>query len=93
MLLNIRWPQDIIAGIETMRFIEQTDIDRQDARLDACRKARLKVALREGRLHMPAGSRKVATALGITTKELAIDVERALRREERDLKAEEHSRK
>jgi len=37
---------------------------------------------------MPAGSIKVATDLGITTKELAIDVERAWRREEAALKAE-----
>ena len=74
-----------------MGIIEQPDTDRQDARLDACRKARLRVALRDGRLHMPAGSRKVATALGITTKELAADVDRALRREAMALKAEEHS--
>jgi ribosomal protein L19E len=84
-------PPDSLAGIEAMGIIEQTDIDRQDTRLDACRRARLRVALREGRLHMPAGSRKVATALGITTKELALDVERALRREETALKAKEHS--
>ena len=80
-----------MAGIESMGTIEQTDTDRQDARLDACRKARLRVALRDGRLHMPAGSRKVTTALRITTKELAIDVERALRREEVALKEEDHA--
>lgn len=63
---------------ELNRTNEQTEVGRQDARLDACRKARLRVALREGRLHMPAGSRKLAAALGITTQELALDVERAL---------------
>ena len=62
-------PLGIIAGIESMGIIEQIDTDRQDARLDACRKVRLRVVLREVRLHMPTGSRKVATDLGITTKE------------------------
>ena len=59
----------------------ETETGRQDARLDACRKARLKVELREGRLHMPAGFRKLANALGVTTQEFALDVERALLRE------------
>ena len=65
--MNVHWLKgSIIAGIESMWIIEQIDIDRQVAGLDACRKARLQVALRERRLHMPAGSRKVATALGLT---------------------------
>ena len=65
--MNVHWLKgSIIAGIESMGIIEQIDTDRQDARLDACRKARLRVVRREGRLHMPAGSRKVATALGLT---------------------------
>jgi hypothetical protein len=60
---------------------------RQDARLDACRKARLRPALKDGRLFLK-GARKLANALGITAQELAYDVERALLREDAALQAQ-----
>jgi hypothetical protein len=65
----------------------QSDLERQDARLDACRKARLRVQLRQGNLHMPPGSGRVARSLGITLQALAQDVERALLREDARSKA------
>jgi hypothetical protein len=64
--------------------IEQSALERQDARLDACRKARLRVQIRKGVLHMPPGSGTVAKSLGITLQ----DVERALLREDARLRAE-----
>jgi hypothetical protein len=60
----------------------KTDEARQDPRLDACRKARLRVRLRGGRLRMPPGSGRLASSLGITLQTLAQDVERALMRED-----------
>ena len=65
-----------------------TDEARQDARLDACRKARLRVLMRGGRLHMPRGSGSVAASLGITLQALTHDVERALLREDARLRRE-----
>ena len=66
----------------------QSVSERQDARLDACRKARLRVQIRNGLLHMPAGSGAVAKSLGISLQALTQDVERALLREDARLKAE-----
>jgi|SRR5678815_4449393 hypothetical protein len=68
-----------------------TDEARQDARLDACRKARLRVLMRGDRLHMPPGSGSVAASLGITLQVLAHDVERALLREDARLLRERSS--
>ena len=62
--------------------------ERQDARLDACRKARLRVQIRKGNLHMPPGSGTVAKSLGITLQVLTQDVERALLREDAQMKAQ-----
>ena len=64
----------------------KSDEARQDARLDACRKARLRVQMRNGRLHMPRGSGSVAASLGITLQTLTHDVERALLREDARLR-------
>ena len=66
----------------------QTDEGRQDSRLDACRKARLRVQMRNGRLRMPSGSGSVAASLGITLQTLTHDVERALLREDARLRRE-----